>query len=43
MSVVARHWRDAEVADVQVLFDQPSQFVNSEDSTTLGSGHRHPA
>ena len=28
---------------MQALYDQPSLFANSEDSTTSGSGHRHPA
>ena len=32
-----------ELADMQALPGQPSQFANSEDSIASGSGHRHPA
>jgi hypothetical protein len=42
-SVVVLHCRNAEIADIPALFDKPSPFASSEDSTTSGSGHRGPA
>ena len=35
--------RHAELADMQAFPGQPSPTANAEDSTTSGSGHRHPA
>ena len=37
------HRRNAEIPDIQALRDQPSQLSNSQDSTTLDSGHWPPA
>jgi len=35
------HARYAEIADIEALFDELSQFVYSQGSTALDSGHRH--